>query len=125
MGVLVVGAEGFGADGQIQVGAVLAAGELDIAALHVLGAIQGQQRPLFGAALGAHVGARIGQVDPARLAGLDGGVQVPAGQPHGLGWLVLKGPDQHCPLLHLQADNNRRRAVHDAEAVAGVGPQHH
>jgi hypothetical protein len=64
MRVLVVGAEGFGADGQVQIGAVLAAGQLHIAALHVLGAIQGQQRPLLGPSLGAHVGAGIGQIHP-------------------------------------------------------------
>ena len=67
VGALVVGAEGFGADGQVQVGPVLAPGELDIAALHVLGPVQGQQRPLLGPALGAHVSPRIGQIHPARL----------------------------------------------------------
>jgi hypothetical protein len=65
MGPFVVGAKEFGADGQVQVGAVLASGELHIAALHVLGPVQGQQRPLFGAALGAHVGPGIGQIDTA------------------------------------------------------------
>jgi hypothetical protein len=89
VGPLLVGIEGFGADGQVQVSPVLAAGELDIAALHVLGPVQGQQGPLLGAALGAHVGTGVGQIDPARLARVDLGVQVPAGQPHRFGRLLL------------------------------------
>jgi hypothetical protein len=61
---LLVRVEGFGADGQVQVGPLLASGQLDIAALHILGAVQSQQRPLLSAALGAHVGAGIGQIHP-------------------------------------------------------------
>ena len=125
MGAFVVGAERLGADGQVQVGALGAAGELDIAALHVLGAVQGQQRPLLGAALGAHVGPGIGQVDPPRLARLDGGVQVPAGQPDRLGRLILQGPDGHRPAGHVQVLDDGGGAVDHAQAVGGVGAQHH
>jgi hypothetical protein len=39
MGVFVVGAEGFGPDDEIQVGALGAAGQLHIAALHILGSV--------------------------------------------------------------------------------------
>ena len=125
MGAFVVGAEGFGADGQVQVGPLGAAGELHIAALHVLGPVQGQQRPLLGAALGAHVGAGIGQIDPARLARADRGVQVPAGQPDRLGRLLLQGPDGHRPAGHVQVQDDGGGAVDHAQAVAGVGAQHH
>ena len=97
MGSFVVGAEGFRSDGQVQVGPLGAAGELHIAALHVLGAVQGQQGPPLGPALGAHVGAGIGQVDPAGLPGPDGRIQVPAGQSDRLGWLLLQGLDGHRP----------------------------
>jgi hypothetical protein len=59
-----VGVEGFGADGQVQVGTLGAARQLDIAALHVLGPVQGQQRPPLGPSLGAHIGTGIGKVEP-------------------------------------------------------------
>jgi hypothetical protein len=64
MGPLLIRAEGFGPDGQEQVGAVFAAGELHVPALHVLDPVQRQQRPPLGAALGAHVGPRIGEIHP-------------------------------------------------------------
>ena len=125
MGAFGVGAEGFGADGQVQVGALGAAGELDIPALHVLGPVQGQQRPLFGAALGAHVGAGIGQVDPAGLARPHLGVQVPARQPDRLRPLLLQGLDGHRPPAQVQVHDDGGGAVDHAKAVAGVGAQHH
>ncbi len=62
VGLLDLDAERRRPDSQVQVGALLGPRQLHVAALHVLGAVQRQQRPLLGAALRAHVRARVGQV---------------------------------------------------------------
>jgi len=125
VGALLVGAEGFGPDGQVQIGPVLASGELHVPALHVLGTVDGKQRPPLGAALRPHVGAGIGQIDPTRLPWSDSGVQVPAGQPDRLGRLVLQGPHRHRPPRYVQVLDDGGGAIDHTQAAAGVGAQHH
>jgi hypothetical protein len=114
MGMFLVGAERLRADHEVQVGALLASAQLHIPALHVLHAIHRQQRPSLGAPLGAHVGPRIGQVDPAGLPGADLRVQVPAGQPDRSWRVLLQGADGHDPIADVQSDNRGGGAVHDA-----------
>ncbi|HEX8134398.1 MAG TPA: hypothetical protein VF880_13335 [Actinomycetes bacterium] len=125
MRAFLVGAERLGADGQVHVGAVGASGELHVAALHVLHPVQRQQGPPLGPPLGAHVRPGIGEIDPPRLARSDSGVQVPAGQPDRPWGFVFEGADGHRPAAHVQAGDHGGGAVHYAQALLGVGAQHH
>jgi hypothetical protein len=125
VGAFLVGAQRLRADRKVQVRPVGAAGELHVAALHVLDPVQRQQRPPLGAALRPHVGAGVGEVHPARLPGADGGVQVPAGQPHHARWVVLHCADGHGPAGHVQLQDDGGGAVDHAQALPSVGAQHH
>jgi hypothetical protein len=125
MGPLLIRVERLWADRQVQVGAVGASGELHVPALHILGAVDGQQRTALGAPLGAHVGPGVGEIHPPRLPWADRRVQVPARQPDRTRRLVLQGPDGHRPPTHVQLLNDGSGPVDHAQAAAGVGAQHH
>ena len=93
--------------------------------MHILGPVQGQQRSPLGPALGAHVCAGIGQVDPARLARAYLRVQVPAGQPHRRRPILLEALDGHRPPGYVQVHDDGGGAVDHTQAVFRVGTQHY
>ncbi len=110
---------------QVQVGALLGPRQLHVAALHVLGAVQRQQRPPLGAPLRAYIRPRIRKVHPPGAARRHLGVQVPARQPHRPRRLVFNGAHCQRPPAHVNPHHHGRGAVGDPQPRQGVGAQHH